>query len=167
MDAHKGAISVESVVNKGTKFGITIPHARDLHSGEGPKTIPIEVSYNWKNKVILVVDDNESNYLFFESCIDKTQAQLLWAKDGMEAIQLCKNNPLIDLVLMDIQLPNLNGYEATIEIKKIRKDLPVLAQTAFAMNGEDENCFIAGCDAYISLPVQPKLLLKEIDRFLK
>ncbi|MBE0648245.1 MAG: response regulator [Bacteroidales bacterium] len=165
VDAHQGEITVNSVVNKGTKICIALPWLMDEPAGANGKSVKTEKTYNWENHVILVVDDTYSNYLFLEGALARTKVQLLRATDGLDAIQFCKQNPDIDLVLMDIQMPFLNGYEATREIKKMRKDLPVIAQTAYAMDGEDEKCFAAGCDAYISNPVQPKDLLKEIDRF--
>ena len=166
VDAHQGTISVSSVVDKGTKFCMTFPLSVVDQPGADSKSIPTEKSYDWSNKVILVVDDTDSNYRFIEAVLLRAKARLLWAKDGLDAIQLCKNDSTIDLVLMDIQMPFLNGYETTREIKKIRKELPVIAQTAYAMEGEDEKCIAAGCDTCISNPIQPRDLLKELDRFL-
>lgn len=166
VDAHGGEISVSSVVGKGTKMCIGLPRLGDEKDSTSEKIDNTEKTYNWENHVILVVDDTPSNYLFIEGALSRTRAHLLRANDGLDAIQFCKQNQDIDLVLMDIRMPFLNGYEATREIKKLRNDLPIIAQTAYALDGEEEKCFAAGCDAYISNPIQPKDLLKEIERFL-
>jgi len=165
VDAHEGKMTVKSILNKGTKFCIKLPNAfpdKKRNDSIGPFK---EKVFDWQNKTILVVDDTDSNYLFIEGVLARTRATLLWAKDGLDAIQLFKHNENIDLVLMDIQMPFLNGYETTKELKSIRREIPVIAQTAYAMDGEDEKCFAAGCDSYISNPCQPNELLKEIDRF--
>jgi len=84
----------------------------------------------------------------------------------MQAIEICQNNTSVNLVLMDIQLPGLNGYEATAKIKAIRPELPIIAQTAFAMTEEKDACFAAGCDGYIAKPIRADLLLPVINELL-
>ena len=95
-----------------------------------------------------------------------TGASFSYADEGIKAIELCKEYPKIDLVLMDILLPRCDGLEVTRNIKEIRKDLPVVAQTALVMVEDKEECLKAGCDEYISKPIERKRLLKIIDKYL-
>jgi CheY-like chemotaxis protein len=98
--------------------------------------------------------------------LKSTQAEIIHAKNGLEALEYCKSDPSIDLVLMDIKMPQMNGYTATQEIKKIRGNLPIIAQTAFAMEEEKNQCFASGCDAYLSKPTDRIKLLYTINNFL-
>ena len=97
------------------------------------------LNQNWGDKVILVVEDVDTNKIFFDAALRKTNATILWAKDGQEAVEMYKENR-IDLVLMDLQLPVMDGYTATREIKKIDSKVPIVAQTAHVMSGEREKC---------------------------
>jgi len=163
-----GNMWVESIENKGSTFYFTIP----IVDEEKYCIIPIannkldKCKFNWQNKVILIVEDEIVNFSYLEEVLQKTQAQIIWAKNGKEAIELCKTNNLIDLVLMDIKMPLINGYEATVEIKKFRKDLPIIAQTALAMHGEKEKSLIAGCNDYITKPIKQDTLLEVINQFI-
>ncbi|MBE0647791.1 MAG: response regulator, partial [Bacteroidales bacterium] len=94
------------------------------------------------------------------------KAELIWAKDGQTAVDYCKDDPTIDLVLMDIQLPKLTGFEATPLIKKVRPNLPVIAQTAYTMSGEEQKCYEAGCDDYMAKPIIPGDLIQKVCKYL-
>lgn len=159
-----GSIWVESTVNQGSVFYVRIPYdagEKVISFFSGKKEV-----YSWENKVILVAEDEDINYNFIETLLQPTKAALIRAINGNEAIELCKRNPSINLVLMDIKLPGLNGLEATREIKKFRKTLPVIAQTAYAMSSDEESCLNAGCDAYISKPIKIEPFMKLIQQFL-
>jgi CheY-like chemotaxis protein len=91
---------------------------------------------------------------------------VLWAKDGLEAIHLCETDPSISLVLMDIKMPRLNGYDATKLIKIKRPDLPVIAQTAYAMISDQQEAEKSGCDAYLSKPIKIKQITEILDQYL-
>ena len=99
--------------------------------------------------------------------IKKTNAKVIQAAYGLDAVTFVRNNPDIDIVLMDIKLPDINGYETTRQIKKIRKNLPVIAQTAFAMPGDQEKALKAGCDNYISKPIDTWKMLKMIKSYIE
>ncbi|MFW6019364.1 MAG: response regulator, partial [Bacteroidales bacterium] len=86
-------------------------------------------NFNWSDKLILIVEDVEANHLFIASALKKTNARMLWAKNGNDAVKQVLENPDIDLVLMDIRLPEIDGYEATRQIKAFRPKLPIIAQT--------------------------------------
>jgi two-component system, cell cycle response regulator DivK len=121
---------------------------------------------DWSKKTILIAEDEDSNYLYLEAVLQKTGASLLWARSGEEAIDACKQNPNVDLILMDLQMPNINGYEARHQIKEMYPDIPQIAQTAFAMADDEKRAMDAGFDAYISKPIRKGNLLGIVGRFL-
>src|SRR3989339_702904 len=110
----------------------------------------------WSWFLLLTAD---LNFRFVKTLLKKTKAKILRAENGQEAIDICKENQSIQMVLMDMQMPVMNGFEATKIIKEIRKDLPVIAQTAYAMAEDKEKCFAAGCDDYITKPITLNSLL--------
>ena len=120
----------------------------------------------WKGKDILIVEDIDSNYQYLFATLNRSGADLLWVRKGEEAIELILSGRPVDLVLMDIQLEGIDGYSVTRKIKKLRPQLPVIAQTAFAMKGEKEKSQAAGCDEYLSKPIRPSELLKAISLYL-
>lgn len=163
-----GAIWVESEVGQGTCIYFTLPAVSSTRSSDLPGEISNVWDYDlldWSDKLILVAEDVDSNYFLIQTILKKTGVQVQWAKNGQEAYEMCRKNYEIDLVLMDIQMPVMNGYDATREIKKIRPSLPVIAQTAYAMSGEKEKSIDAGCDDYIPKPLKKKELLSRIYRF--
>lgn len=121
--------------------------------------------YMWPGRTILIVEDNETSNIYFEAALRKTQTNLLWAKNGLEAIEIVKNGR-IDLILMDINMPKLDGIEATRIIKNLFPEIIVIVQTAFILSGEERLCQAAGCDEFITKPIRLKYLLDTIDRYL-
>ena len=121
---------------------------------------------NWDDKVILVVEDVDTNKLFFDAALRKTNAKIIWAMDGQEAVDLFKANK-IDLVLMDLQMPEMNGYAATKILKDKYPQLTIVAQTAFAMSDDREKALDAGCDDYLAKPIKSKDLLSMVGKYLK
>ena len=87
-------------------------------------------------------------------------------KNGEDSIKICKEHPEISLILMDIKLPRMSGLEATKHIRKFNKEVPIIAQTAYAMEGDSDMALQAGCNDYISKPVTVKTLLEKINSFL-
>jgi CheY-like chemotaxis protein len=122
--------------------------------------------YDWSDKLILIVEDIEANHMFIAAALKRTNSQLLWAKDGLEAIEMCKEYDSIDLVLMDIRLPQLDGYEATRQIKAFRPDLPIIAQTAYVMSNEKGTVLQAGCDDLITKPIRLNILLETVAKYI-
>ena len=123
-------------------------------------------NYNWEGKVLLVAEDEDFNFIFLEEILIDTNAKIIRARDGKEAIQLFETNPEIDLVLMDMQMPIMNGYDATRSIKKIKKEVPVIAQTAYHYGEAYEEIMAAGCDDFVSKPIDIGGLKDMINRFL-
>lgn len=122
--------------------------------------------YDWKNAVILIAEDNDSNYLLIENYLNETKAKLVRAKNGLQAVEICKLNNDINIVLMDIVMPVMDGIEALSLIKKDKKDLPIIIQTALIESDEKAKSFRAGCDDYITKPINKKELLATISKFV-
>jgi len=122
--------------------------------------------YYWEGKRILIVEDDLVTYEYFNIVLRKTGVQLLHATNGEQAVKLCREDKNIDLVLMDIQLPVLDGYTATRQIKSLERDIPVVAQTAYAMEDDEKKCKQAGCDDYLAKPIKKDDLLKMLNKYL-
>ncbi|MEI8048348.1 MAG: response regulator [Bacteroidota bacterium] len=158
-----GSISAESVKGEGSTFLFAIPHILSEPWAEKAETIS-PISMTEQKPVVLIVDDEYSGTLFLKSTLQNT-FDLLFAKNGEEAVELCKSNPGIKLVLMDMKLPEMNGYIATRKIKEFRNDLPVVAVTAYAMAGDRKKCLDAGCDEYLSKPLSKNELFPVLKKF--
>lgn len=115
----------------------------------------------------MIAEDEKNNFIYLSEIIKRTGAQVIEAKNGLEAVEVVKANPKLSLVLMDILMPELDGYEASKRIKSIRPGLPIIAQTAFTMQQKQkEKSLKAGCDAYIYKPYEPTELLELISNFI-
>jgi two-component system, cell cycle response regulator DivK len=123
----------------------------------------MDKKYLWKEKTILVVEDEDYVRRFLERLLMPTEAKLLFAPNGIVAVDICKSDTKIDVILMDMKLPELNGFEAVKRIKAHNKNLQIIAQTAYAMSGDRDKCIDAGCDDYISKPINPTFLLEKIE----
>jgi CheY-like chemotaxis protein len=156
-----------SAVGEGTTFYFTIPDQRVSITEPVKAKIPsIPGQFDWRDKTILVAEDFEPNYMFIEAGLLNTRARIIWAKDGQEAIDVMKNHKKIDAVLMDIQMPRIDGLEATRQIKQMKPEVPVIAQTAYAMENDREKFIAAGCDDYISKPIKLGILLNTLDQHM-
>ncbi|MFA6125947.1 MAG: response regulator [Bacteroidales bacterium] len=121
---------------------------------------------DWTGKKILIVEDVETNMLFFKAALSRTGATLLWAMDGFESIEMCQNDPEINIVLMDLRMPNLDGFKATEAIKSFRPNLPVIAQTTYTEDVDTDRLFDAGCDDYLPKPIRFEDLLLSIGKLI-
>lgn len=160
-----GLIWVKSVLDEGSTFFVQIPYVVEKNE-EGVISDFGSGKYNWKGKTLLIAEDENSNYQLIKATISQTGVRLERANNGLEAVEKVKSNNQIDLVLMDIRMPELNGYDATRQIKSFRKSLPVLSITAYAMSEDELKSVDAGCDEYISKPVKPAKLLDLIDGYI-
>lgn len=123
-------------------------------------------TYNFTGKKILIAEDEETNYFYLETVLKRTGATLFRAKNGDEAVKVSEDHPDLDLILMDIKMPDLNGLDATRLIRKFNPTIPIIAQTAYALVGEKNKCLSAGCNDYISKPINRESLLKMITSFV-
>jgi FOG: CheY-like receiver len=121
---------------------------------------------NYAGKTILIAEDEQSNFYFLKILFNRMNIRVLLAKDGNEAVSLCESDSSIDLVLMDIKMPFLNGFEATRLIKIKRPDLPIIAQTAYAMSSDKEEATNAGCDGYLSKPLKINQIKEVLEKYL-
>jgi signal transduction histidine kinase len=160
-----GKIQVDSTPGQGSFFSFTIPLHKVDKAGIFENVKPEELFTNWRNKVILVAEDDEVNYRFIEAVFADTQAQLLHVNDGKQAVELCHTIGKIDLILMDIKMPEKSGYQAVREIKSFRKEIPIIAQTAYTLSDDKAKCIQAGCDDYISKPIDIELLFSKINKY--
>jgi len=161
-----GDLWVESTVNKGSQFYFSIPHiSADIHVYSTNSTFDMKNNTNyWPNKVVLIVEDDHISYQYIDALLKNTGFRIIQARSGEEAISICSADDCIDLVLMDIQLPFMSGYEATQQIRAIRKDLPIIAQTANVFNDEKILSLEAGCNYYIAKPIDADELYAAISK---
>ena len=122
--------------------------------------------YRWDSKNILVVEDDESSAFLLESFLKGTGAKLSFTSSGNKAVEYIREHPETDLVLMDIHLPEMDGFTATREIKAFARNVVVIAQTADAFSIDRLEALRAGCDAYLTKPLNMSLLLDKIDGYL-
>ena len=125
-----------------------------------------DLTYLWEGKTILIVEDNEPSNIYFEAALRKTKANLVWAKNGVDAVEIVKESDNIDLILMDINMPKMDGIEATRIIKSLYPEIIIVVQTAFILSGEERICQEAGCDEFITKPIRLKYLLDTINHYL-
>jgi len=173
VDLHGGEVHVQSELGRGTTFIVTLKCETDAAAGASQETRLAAIPQSTPGASgsparILVVEDNHVNQKVVTAVLRKRGFSIELANDGQEALDKLEKSAAFDLVLMDVQMPVLDGLEAT---RLIRKDarwdgLPIIAMTAHAMNGDKERCLEAGMNGYISKPVHPSHLLSTVDEFL-
>lgn len=131
------------------------------------KDVYVEEEYHWEEKVILVAEDIELNFMYINELLEPTGAIIVRVDNGKKAVDYCLNNSRVDMVLMDILMPVMNGYEATRQIKANRSDLPIIAQTAYALTEDRGKALAAGCNDFIAKPIGREELLRKIDVFFR
>lgn len=157
-------IQIESEKGKGTRvrilFDPALKKTKSLESAAAGNK-----QTNRELKTILIAEDDDLNYLFFEHILKCRADKLIRAVTGKEAVEIYRTNPSIDLILMDIQMPEMNGYEATEQIRKFDQKVVIIAQTAYAMTGDKEKALRVGCNEHITKPVSKSQLFMLLETY--
>jgi CheY-like chemotaxis protein len=164
-----GEIKVESEINKGSRFYFSLPLKKTSSANE-----PVAVIANhdhpepiWSGRNILVVEDDTSNFMLMYEILKSYGANILHAENGLEALKMLSSDKKPDIIIMDIKLPGIDGYETTRLIREKNKEIPIVANTAYAMEADREKSIEAGCNDYISKPTDKKLLINLISKYLR
>jgi len=161
-----GDIWFDSAVNEGSTFYFTLPNL-NLEQAKEPNTSIIKSStgHDFSGKTIIVAEDVISNFKLIKAYLKQTNVNLLWARDGKEVIEMIEKHD-VNLILMDIQMPIMDGIQTSLEIRNAKNMIPIIIQTAYALNNEIEKCLIAGCNDYITKPINKEELLNKILKYI-
>jgi CheY-like chemotaxis protein/anti-sigma regulatory factor (Ser/Thr protein kinase) len=164
-DAIGGRINLESKPGSGSSFFLLLPVKDNIEVRDNSTETVTALS---AGSPILVAEDDETNFYYLNALLNReTKTKILHALNGREAIDIFKANRDIKLILMDMKMPEIDGFEATKQIKQIDKDVHIIAITAYAMSGDEERILAAGCDGYLSKPINKKNLLDKIAEYTK
>lgn len=129
--------------------------------------IPEQPQYQWNNRVVLITEDEEVNFFYLKTLLKKTEARIIRAKNGKEAVDIItEHNGEIDLILMDLNMPVMDGYEAMRIIKSRHPAIPIIAQTAYTLNNDRHKCLKAGFNDYIAKPINSLALFRMVNENL-
>ncbi len=162
-----GQIRVESKLNEGSTFGFSIPYKPALAQNTEMNPLPEENPAGNKKLKILITEDNFSASLLLKILLEDFAREILQASNGMEAVEICRNNPDIDLIMMDLKMPEMNGYDAVRLIRDFNKGVVIIAQTANALSGDKERAMNAGFNDYLTKPLKREALVAAIHRLFK
>jgi CheY-like chemotaxis protein len=164
IEKNNGTLRVESEQGIGSTFFFTLPARKEagvLAGNTKPETTVTPFETN-RNLSILIAEDDETSDLLISIALSKISNEIIHAKTGIEAVENCRIHPGIDLILMDIKMPEMDGLEATRQIRQFNPEAVIIAQTAFGQSGGREKALEAGCNYYIEKPIEVSMLLQLI-----
>ncbi len=163
-----GKIWVDSKLHEGSVFHFTLPATafREV-LGEQASQSDESKAVDFDDAALLVVEDDEDSMLYLSRLLENMGLRIRTASNGEEALEMFRSIPDIELVLLDIRLPDTNGFDLLQDILRINPNIPVIAQTAFAMTGDEEKCYEAGFVDYIAKPISKELLIEKLSLYLK
>ncbi len=162
-----GKIWVKSIVGEGSEFHFTIPVKENQQKIITKNLISYSPELELKTyKTILIAEDEDYNFMYLLEILSKENIDIIRTSNGEETVKRCRENSKIDLILMDIKMPVMDGYQATKLIKEFRPELPIIAQTAYAQKSDSVKAFESGCNDYISKPINSELLIHKINLHL-
>ena len=159
-----GTIWLESEKSKGTAFYFTIPYQEEDKTEKKGQRIT-EQKQTPAKQTILIAEDDDINYQYFKALLSYDSVLVLRASNGIEAVKICREHPEVNIVLMDLRMWEMDGFEATTQIKSFRNNLPIIAVTAYSEGEDKQKALEAGCDDFITKPVKKELLIKKIEDF--
>ena len=137
------------------------------HDSTSVAVFPEQPQYHWNNRVVLITEDEEVNFFYLKTLLKKTEARVIRARNGKEAVDVIADQQgEIDLILMDINMPVMDGYEAMRIIKSRHPEIPIIAQTAYTLNNDRHKCLKAGFNDYIAKPISRVALFRMVNENL-
>jgi len=161
-----GELWIESEIDFGSTFYFTIPTTTEITEEIHETEIVYKDSYDWSGKEIIIAEDEETNFIYINKDLESTNISIIRASNGKECVDLVESHPNVTLILMDIKMPVMNGYEATAIIKAKHPHIKIIAQTAYVLANDYDKVMAASCDGYITKPLDREKLFSIIDRNL-
>lgn len=163
-----GRIWVSSKPNEGSEFRFTVPNKAISNYIEKTETlVTIDTKdHDFSGKKVLIVEDEETNVLYLTNVLESSKVEFIIASNGVQAVDLINKGEPVDLILMDLKMPIMDGYEATKIIHKMKPWIPIIAQTAYAMADDKEKAYRVGCIDYLTKPIELKKLLQLLSKHL-